>query len=123
MSTQRYEVSASTEMITASLNGTVQDPFPLYNALREHDGGVHWAAELNGWLCTRYDDIRRIYSDNDTFSAERFESGGDDTHGLERDDHRRFMSIFTQQFMLTDPPKHTEIRSILRTSFSPRQVE
>ena len=33
------------------------------------------------------------------------------------------MSIFTQQFMLTDPPKHTEIRSILRTSFSPRQVE
>ena len=123
MCNDHYGASTPAQLITASLNGTVQDPYPLYSRLRELDEGVHWAAELNGWLCTRYSDIRQIYSDDDSFSAKRWEGGGDHRDGPEGDNHRRFMSIYTQQFMLTDPPEHTEIRAILRGSFAPRRVE
>jgi hypothetical protein len=35
-------------------------------------------------------------------------------------EHRRFLDIFLQQFMLTDPPAHTEIRRLLRSAFTPR---
>ena len=34
----------------------VQDPFPLYAWLREHDP-VHWSESLGGWLITRYEDV------------------------------------------------------------------
>ena len=123
MTIQQQQARTPGEIITALLNGTVQNPYPLYNSLRELDQGVHWADELDGWLCTRYADIRHIYSDDDTFSAKWWV---DDNHNIQRaaaDEHRRFLSIYTQQFMLTDPPAHTEIRSILRTSFTPHRVQ
>jgi cytochrome P450 len=39
------------------------------------------------------------------------------------DEHRRFLDIFLQQFMLTDPPAHTEIRRLLRSTFTPRYLK
>jgi cytochrome P450 len=117
------------QAIAAMLDGSVQNPYPIYHYLRELDEGVHWAEPLDGWLCTRYHDIRRIYNDDDTFSARWWDKEGDIDHGGESvpsvaaEADRRYMSIFTQQFMLNDPPEHTEIRSILRNLFTRRGVE
>lgn len=124
MTVNFQHVSTSAQAITAALNGSVQNPYPIYDYLRELDEGVHWADELDGWLCTRYHDIRQIYSDDQTFSAKWWEGGdGETLQSPAADNERRYMSIFTQQFMLNDPPQHTEIRSILRNSFTRRGVE
>ena len=34
----------------------VQDPFPLYAWLRDHDP-AHWSASLDAWMVTRYEDF------------------------------------------------------------------
>ena len=92
----------------------------MYDELRERDTGAHWAEELGGWMFTRYDDVRRIYNDHSTFSSERYAQMAIARHGPAWGEQRRFMDISTQQFMLTDPPAHTEIRAILRSAFTPR---
>jgi len=49
----------------------VQDPFPLYARLRDHDP-VHWSESLNAWGGTRYEDVVQIFDRPATFSADRF---------------------------------------------------
>jgi cytochrome P450 len=113
----------SKELISAIVSGGVQNPFPLYDELREIDDGVHWADELGGWVCTRYDDVRRIYTEHETFSSDTYSDPHDAVYGPAVGEHRRFLDIFVQQFMLTDPPAHTEVRSLLRRAFTPRYLQ
>ena len=49
----------------------VQDPFPLYAWLRDHEP-VHWSDAFNAWVVTRYDDVLEIFNRPDTFSSDRF---------------------------------------------------
>jgi cytochrome P450 len=116
-------MSTAKDLISAIATGGVQDPFPLYDHLREIDQGVHWADELGGWLCTRYDDVRRVYTEHQTFSSDTYSDLHDAVYGPAVGEHRRFLDIFLQQFMLTDPPAHTEIRSLLRSAFTPRALQ
>jgi cytochrome P450 len=116
-------MSTAKDLISAIATGGVQDPFPLYDQLREIDQGVHWADELGGWLCTRYDDVRRVYTEHQTFSSDIYSELHDAVYGPVVGEHRRFLDIFVQQFMLTDPPAHTEIRSLLRRAFTPRYLQ
>jgi hypothetical protein len=41
-------MSTPNELVSAIVTGGVQNPFPLYDELRELDQGVHWADELGG---------------------------------------------------------------------------
>jgi len=116
-------MSVSKELVSAIVSGGVQNPFPLYDELREIDEGVHWADELGGWVCTRYTDIRRIYTEHEIFSSDTYSDMHDAVYGSAVGEHRRFLDIFVQQFMLTDPPAHTEIRSLLRRAFTPRYLQ
>jgi cytochrome P450 len=116
-------MSTSKELISAIVTGGVQNPFPLYDELRELGNGVHWADELGCWLCTRYDDIRRIYTEHETFSSEYYSDLHDGAYGPAVGEDRRFFDIFVQQFMLTDPPAHTEIRALLRGAFTRRYLQ
>jgi cytochrome P450 len=109
-------------VITAISTGDVQNPFPLYGALREMGEGVHWAEELGGWVCTRYDDVRRTCMKPSEFSNAYFFDLAGATHDPEIEAHRRYIEISSQQFMLSDPPEHTEIRAILRGTFSRRAL-
>ena len=77
----------------------VQDPFPLY------------------------DDVRHIYTDHETFSSDYYFDQHQAVYGPVVGEHRRFLDIFLQQFMLTDPPAHTEIRRLLRSAFTPRYLK
>src|SRR4029453_6567248 len=49
----------------------VQDPFPLYAWLRDHDP-VHWSEPLNAWVVTRYRDVVGVFARPETFSSDRF---------------------------------------------------
>ncbi|HEV2362704.1 MAG TPA: cytochrome P450 [Caulobacteraceae bacterium] len=49
------------------------DPHPIYAELRER-APIHWSRSLNGWVLTRYDDVRRVLNDDD------FKPGSPATH-------------------------------------------
>jgi len=115
--------TGSERAVAALLGGAVQDPFPLYNELRETGDGVHWSPALNSWLITRYADVRRVAHDHATFSSEIFFDAPPGMHDPGNELHRRFVEINSRELMFTDPPRHTRLRSAFRAAFTPSAVE
>ena len=103
--------------------GVVQDPFPLYDALRETGDGVHFSPLLRSFVVTRYADVRRIAADHKTFSSDLFTVTPAGMHDPADIDHQRFVEIASRLFMFADPPVHTRIRSTFRTAFTPEAAQ
>lgn len=116
--------TGSVERVFADLfGGVVQDPFPLYDELRETGDGVHFSPLLQAHFVTRYADVRRIATDHGTFSSDLFTVTPAGLHDPADTEHQRFVEIASRLFMFADPPVHTRIRSTFRTAFTPDSVE
>lgn len=99
-------------------------PYPAYAALRE-EGRAHRVRLPGGveaWLLTRYEDCRQAFLDNDSFSKDmagswtafqeqRVPVTGDVVIGM--GDH----------MLVSDPPRHTRLRSLVSKGFTPRRIE
>lgn len=114
--------SEADRMITGIVDGDAQDPFPLYESVRELGSGVHWSAAMNGWVITRYADVLAMCSDPATFCSDYFFEAPSGIHDPAIAEHRRYIEVNSQQFMVTDPPHHTKLRSLFRNSFTPRTI-
>jgi cytochrome P450 len=92
------------------------DPHAVWRWLRANDP-VRWhpPADLPGfWILTKYDDVRAVYRDPDTFSSAggillRPEELGSDPGG-------------GRTLALTDPPRHRRLRAVVDDRFVPRSV-
>ena len=103
--------------------GFVADPYATYAALREK-GPVHRVTLPGGigaWLVTDYAECRRIFLDNEAFSKnlpgtwQAYREGqvpltGDVVIGL------------GDSMLVSDPPRHTRLRSLVAKGFTPRRV-
>lgn len=93
------------------------DPFPIWRWLREHDP-VRWQPpidDLTGhWVITRYDDVRAVYRDHETFSSASGILLRPTTHGADPGGGRTLA--------LTDPPRHRQLRGIVDEAFTLRSV-
>jgi cytochrome P450 len=112
----------ATVLMLRLLDGSVQDPFPVYDEIRELGDGVHWFGPMQAAVTTRYDDVRRIARDHDTFSSDTFWTTGAGMHDPADAEHRRFVGINSREFMFSDPPRHTQLRSIFRQAFTPAAI-
>ncbi|MFI5960107.1 cytochrome P450 [Cryptosporangium sp. NPDC051539] len=118
----RHSADEPAALVNDLLIGGVQDPYPLYAQLREIGDGVHWSDVLQGHLVTRYDQVRKIASDHETFSSDVFWGMAASAHKPEDTEHLRFIDIASRLFMFADPPTHTRIRSTFRHAFTPGAV-
>ena len=86
-----------------------EDPYPTYRQLR--DGAPAYLDPERGfWALSRHDDVRAAIDDWPTFSS----SGG---ITLER----RAENV-EPMLIEMDPPRHTELRSLVSRAFTPRRV-
>ncbi|HYV56186.1 MAG TPA: cytochrome P450 [Candidatus Nitrosopolaris sp.] len=99
----------------------VQDPFPLYAWLRDRDP-LHWSASLNAWVVTRYADVVTIFNRPETFSSDRFRKI-DDRYASDRPAVRAVGDVLGRWLVFRDPPDHDRLRSLLQSSFTPKQLE
>ena len=99
----------------------VQDPFPLYAWLRDHEP-LHWSASLNAWVVTRHADVVAIFNRPETFSSDRFRKI-DDRYASDRPAVRAVGDVLGRWLVFRDPPDHDRLRSLLQGSFTPRQLE
>jgi cytochrome P450 len=98
----------------------IQDPYPIFERLREDDP-VHYSDAHRAWLVTRYDDVveglgdPRLSSDrvrpllNALTPEARSRAGG-------------VMALIADWMVVSDPPVHTRLRRHATLAFHPRKV-
>jgi cytochrome P450 len=93
----------------------LDDPYPSYRALREHDP-VHRMPD-GSYFLTRYDDLVEVYRDAATWSSDKtidFKPNFGDSLLYEH---------HTTSLVFNDPPAHTRVRKLLAPTFSPRSLK
>jgi cytochrome P450 len=101
--------------------GNVQDPFPVYAWLRDHDP-VHWSEPLNAWVITRYADVVRVFDHPETFSSDRFRKI-DERYASRRPAVQAVADVLGRWLVFRDPPDHDRLRGLLQSSFTPKHLE
>jgi cytochrome P450 len=92
----------------------LDDPFPVYRALRGHDP-VHRMLD-GSYFLSRYDDCAAVYRDPGTWSSDKtvdFRPNLGD--GLLYEHH-------TTSLVFNDPPYHSRVRRLLAPAFTPRAL-
>ena len=103
-----------------------RDPFPHYRRLREHDPVLRMP-DSGFYVLTRYDDVRAVLRDTETFSNTL------DLADLSGERARRLGALFNERLAVkgwahvptlhqSDPPEHTRYRRLLNKVFSPGRV-
>jgi cytochrome P450 len=91
-------------------------PHAAFAQLRREDP-VHFNPEVSGpgfWAVTRYEDIRAVHRDAETFSSE---IGGTSLEDLDQEQIEARKSMID-----TDPPRHEELRAMVGRRFTPRTI-
>jgi cytochrome P450 len=91
-------------------------PHAAFAQLRAEDP-VHWNPEPGGpgfWAVTRYEDIRAVHRDVETYSSEL---GGTSLEDLDPEQIEARKSMIDM-----DPPRHDELRGLIARRFTPRAV-
>jgi cytochrome P450 len=101
-------VVAATIGETISLEELERDPYPSYARLRDGEP-VSWVPAVGLWLVTRFDDVRRVDLDPETFT------GATDPSTLNRTMGMNMLGM--------EGPDQQRIRRIVETPFRPRDVE
>ncbi len=94
------------------------DPYPLYARLRE-EAPVAWDPYLHCWVVTRYENVHTVLKE---FSADRTPSP-DHLAALGIKGIEPIAEMMMRQMLFLDAPKHTHLRKLCSTAFTPRRVE
>jgi cytochrome P450 len=102
-------------------DANVQNPFPLYRWLREHEP-IHRSESLGGWVVTRHADVLEVLNRPGRFSSDRFRRL-DPRYASQRPAVQAVGAVLRHWLVFRDPPDHTRLRALLQKSFTPRQLE
>ncbi len=105
---------------------TIQDPYPAYAYLREHEP-VRWNPMFHCFMLTRYDDVNMVFSDHRRFSSDVW-SDAPDRLGFTGEDEksqylRQIIPFLAYNLQGMDPPDHTRQRTLMMKTFTPRMLE
>jgi len=90
----------------------LSDPYPLFHRLRIEDP-VHWEADLEFWALTRYADALYALREDSLLSSAIHDSQRSGGVGLSS----------ARWFVFLDPPRHTRLRALVHSAFTPQVVE
>ena len=100
----------------------MKDPFPAYAALREEEP-VMFDERIGYWIVSRYDDIKAVFDDWETFSSENAQAPvrerGPQATRIMKDGGFTAYSGLSARI----PPEHTRIRAIAQKAFTPRRYK
>jgi hypothetical protein len=85
------------------------DPYPMYRELRDH-APVYRNDERGFWALSRFEDVQWASRDWHAFTS---------ADGVEQDRWGKLLRV--SSFIGEDPPRHDQLRSILRKHFVPRR--
>lgn len=121
MNTATIEEMKTTDIVLDPLSplptGALENPYPLLASMQER-APLIWSPASNQWLVTRYEEANTMLRDN------RFGKR------LDRWKHPNFLmrSAFqflgrgTRNILVSDPPDHNRLRSLVNMAFTPKVV-
>jgi cytochrome P450 len=92
----------------------LEDPFPVYRALRDHDP-VHLMPD-GSYFLSRYDDCAVVYRDHEAWSSDKTVDFRPNLGDGPLYEHH------TTSLVFNDPPYHTRVRRLLAPAFTPRAL-
>lgn len=99
-----------------------KDPFPAYAELRKEEP-VMFDERVGYWVVTRYDDIKAVFDDWESFSSENAQAPvrqrGPQAKQIMADGGFTAYSGLSARV----PPEHTRIRKIAQKAFTPRRYK
>ncbi|AGF71544.1 cytochrome P450 [Corynebacterium halotolerans] len=100
----------------------MKNPFPSYAELRREEP-VMFDERIGYWVVTRYDDIKSVFEDWETFSSENAqapvrERGPQAKKIMEEGGFTAYSGLSARI-----PPEHTRIRAIAQKMFTPRRYK
>jgi cytochrome P450 len=95
--------------------GFLDNPFPVYRALREHDP-VHRMPD-GSYFLSRYDDCAAVYRDPETWSSDKTIDFRPNFGASSLYEHH------TTSLVFNDPPYHSRVRKLLAPAFTPRALK
>ncbi|WP_394160743.1 cytochrome P450 [Galactobacter valiniphilus] len=100
----------------------MKDPFPSYAELREEQP-VMFDERVGLYVVTRYDDIKAVFDDWETFSSENAqkpvrERGPQATAVMNEGGFTAYSGLSARR-----PPEHTRIRAVAQKAFTPRRYK
>lgn len=96
------------------------NPFPIFKQLQEDDP-VHWSNDLQAWVLTRYQDVKKALGDK-KLSADRLTPFFKQQNPQERNRIPDLMRYLTLWMVFRDPPDHTRLRSLVNKAFRPKAI-
>ena len=100
----------------------MHDPFPSYARLRA-DEPVMYDERVGYWVVSRYDDIKAVFDNWETFSSENAqapvrEKGAEAKRIMEEGGFSAYSGLSARV-----PPDHTRIRKVVQKAFTPRRYK
>jgi cytochrome P450 len=115
-----------TELELDNFFANIQNPYPVYAYLREHDP-VHYNPMFICYMLSRFEDVNLAFADHHRFSsdvwadtAELLGFTGDDEPGRAL---RQIVPFMQYNLQGMDPPGHTRQRTLITKTFTPRMIE
>jgi cytochrome P450 len=104
----------------------IADPYAYYGSLRDEDP-VHWNETYALWVITRHDDLVWLTRHHELFSSAVFKN---DPRPPYPDINESDLGLYEyvrnyqgQQFIQHDRPQHLEMRRVMHSYFTPKQME
>jgi cytochrome P450 len=111
------------DMFTADV---IADPYAYYGRLRDEDP-IHWNKAYELWAVTRYDDLVWLTRHNEMFSSAVFKNDPRPAYpDIDESDlglYEYVKNYQADQFIQHDRPEHLEMRRVMHSYFTPKQME
>jgi cytochrome P450 len=117
------DAQIQTDMFTRDV---IADPYTYYGRLREEDP-VHWNESYALWVVTRYDDVVWLTRHHEMFSSAVFKNDPRPAYPpideSDLDLYEYVKNYQADQFIQHDRPEHLEMRRVMHSYFTPKQME
>ena len=99
----------------------LSDPYPAYAKLRREEP-IYRSDMLGVWVLTRYIDCEKVLRNHETFSSNSKNATGL-IAALQAKSEAETGGPAARTILGSDPPEHTQLRSLINKAFTPRRVE
>lgn len=100
----------------------LDDPYALLARARDEEP-VFYSPEIDHWVVTRYDDVKAILRDTDTYSSEMAQSPITPWPKEAVEKFKSYNLDIPPVFSNNKPPSHTEVRKFINDAFTPKRIK